>query len=98
MSVYFETGFSEPKVMILTLAGYILILCLPLAITYIATGLKGSLLSQIKLSAVALIIVVAGCFILYGPAVSYLALALAVLSLGFSVHQVLNRHKIEEGL
>ncbi|SIQ49605.1 hypothetical protein [Aquipseudomonas alcaligenes] len=98
MSVYFETGFSDPKAMILTLAGYILILCLPLAITYIATGLKGSLLRQIKLSAVALIIVVAGCFIFYGPTISYLALALAVLSLGFSVHQVLNRHKIEEGL
>ncbi|MBD9417598.1 hypothetical protein IB234_23825 [Pseudomonas sp. PDM16] len=98
MSVYFENGFSEPKAMILTFAGYIFILCLPLAITYIATGLKGSLVGQVKLSALALIIVSAGCFILYGPAISYLALTLAALSLGFSVHQVMNRHKIEEGL
>lgn len=98
MSVYVETGFSEPEAMVFTFAAYIFILCLPLAITYIATGLKGSLIKQIKLSALALIIVTAGCFILYGPAISYLALILTALNLGFSAHQVLNRHKIEEDL
>ena len=98
MSSYVETGLSEPKAIVITLAAYALMFCMPLAITYIATGLKGSFKKQVKLSAAALVIVIAGCFVFYGPAISYTALTLATVSLGFSVHQVINRHKIEEGL
>ena len=96
--MYVGTGFSEPKEMIFTFAGYILILGIPLAITYIATGFSGSLVKQAKLSALALIIILSGGFIVYGPAVSYLAIMLAVVSFVFSVHQVVNRHRIEGGI
>ncbi len=48
MYSYVETGFAEPTEVILSAAFYLFVLCLPIAITYIATGLKGSLLKQVN--------------------------------------------------
>ncbi|PTU74731.1 hypothetical protein [Pseudomonas mangrovi] len=98
MYSYVETGFAEPTEVILSAAFYLFVLCLPIAITYIATGLKGSLLKQVNVTIVSLIIVVAGCFIFYDPSLSFTALALAAINLGVSVHQFINRRAIEKAL
>lgn len=98
MYSYVETGFAEPTEVILAAALYLFVLCLPIAITYIATGLEGSLLKQVNVAIVSLIIVIAGCFIFYGPSISFTVAALTAINIGFSVHQFINRGAIEKGL
>ncbi len=95
---YFQTGFSDSKVILITSFIYLVMLGIPLAITFVAVGFKDSFPKQLKLTIVAFIILIAGGLLVYGPALSYIAAAFAILNFGFSVHAAITRRKIESSL
>ena len=70
----------------------------PLAITFIAVGFKGPFLKQVKLTLVAFLVLLAGGFLVYGPALSYIAGAFSVINFCVSIHAAITRHEIEPSL
>ena len=94
----FQLGFSDSKAILVTSLIYFFMFGIPLAITFVAVGFKGSFPKQLKLTLLAFIILIAGGFLVYGPALSYIAAAFAVLNFGTSIHAVITRHKIEPSL
>lgn len=94
----FGTGFSGYELIISTVAIYILLLGLPLAITYVATGFKEHFTKQLKLVALCFIVLLAGGFFVYGPEISYIATAFIVMNFGISIHAVIARNRIEGSL
>jgi hypothetical protein len=94
----FGIGFTDNKLILVTTVIYVLALGTPLAITYVAIGFKGHFKRQFNLVVVGFIVLLSGGFFFYNPKVSYIATAFIIINLGFSIHAVFTRHKIEPSL
>jgi hypothetical protein len=94
----FGTGFAGYKLIFSTVAIYAFLLGLPLAITYVTTGLKEHFSKQIKLVTLCTITLLGGGFFVYDPEISSITAAFIALNFGISIHAVIVRNKAERGL